>query len=101
MFRVLAFAIGLCIGTSAAYAQTYTVEVTPNNRSCYTIDYKPAVYLVNTRGKLMRSAGVSRSYDIVDQVGGTAVFNRVPAVYLETRRLLRSDYYTMRPAACR
>lgn len=82
-------------------ARQKVVDVIPDNKSCFDVDYVPALYAVNTRGKLVRAPYVDRSYVIVEQVGGKAVFTRQPAVYLETRKLLEPDHYTMRPAGCR
>ena len=101
MMRVSILAIAACLAAGAAEARKANVEVTPDNKRCYAIDYVPALYQVNSRGKLMRARGVRRDYAIVDQVGGTASFTTVPAVYMESRRLVEPDHYTMRPTACR
>lgn len=94
-------AASVALVTSVAEARQKTAEVVPNNKSCFDIDYVPALYSVNTRGKLVRKQSVERVYAIVEQVGGKAVDTRQPAIYLETRKLLEPDHYTMRSAACR
>lgn len=94
-------AVAILVAAGPAMARQSKVEVTPNNKSCFEIAYVPAVYAVNTKGKLMRKEGVDRSYAIVEQVGGTATFTRQPAVYMEKRTLLEPDHYSMAPVGCR
>lgn len=85
---------------SIALAETYTVLVTPQNDRCYTINYHQQVDLVNTKGALVSAAGRSFSYNIVKQVGGTARDAYNPAIYIETRRTIAPEYYSLAPAGC-
>jgi hypothetical protein len=101
VFAVAALAAALSLAVGAAEARQKTVEVVPQNKTCFDVDYVPALYSVNSRGKLARKAGVQTSYAIVEQVGGTATVTRQPAIYIETRKLVEPDHYTMRPVACK
>lgn len=98
---ILAVAAAAILASGPAFARKNTVEVVPDNKACFDVTYVPALYAVNTRGKLARGESRERVYDIVEQVGGTATYTRHPAIYLETRKLLEPDHYSMRPAACR
>jgi hypothetical protein len=98
---ILAGAAVAVLASSPAWARKNTVDVVPDNKSCFDVTYVPALYQVNTRGKLARKASVEKVYDLVDQVGGTAAIVRHPAIYIETRKLLEPDHYSMRPTACR
>ena len=85
---------------SIASAETYTVLVTPQNDRCYTINYHQQVDLVNTKGALVSGPSRAYSYNLVKQVGGTARDAYNPAIYLESRRTIAPEYYSMAPAGC-
>lgn len=85
----------LALSVATAEAKTYTIEVTPDNDKCYVVHYIPATYLVDTRGILV--SGESREWvgDIED--GNKIYHRRVPATYIESRRLLEADHYSLTP----
>ena len=85
---------------SIAAAETYTVLVTPQNDRCYTINYHQQVDLVNTKAAIVSGPSRAYSYNIIKQVGGTArdVYN--PAIYLESRRTIAPEYYSLAPSGC-
>jgi hypothetical protein len=83
-----------------ANARQRVVDVTPSNRQCFTIDYVPQLVRVDTRGRLVQREGRSTTYNITHNVGGTAVIQRNPAIFMERRTVVEQDHYTMRPAAC-
>lgn len=85
---------------SIAAAETYTVLVTPQNDRCYTINYHQQVDLVNTKGSLVSGPSRAYSYNIVKQVGGTARDAYNPAIYLESRRTIAPEYYSMAASGC-
>lgn len=97
---LVAMAAVVCLGAfaSTADARTYREEVTPNNDKCYVVKYIPALYQVNTRGK--KVSGESKSWvgEIAD--GAVVIKRRNPAVYIQTRKLLESDHYTLIPQGC-
>ena len=97
----LVAAVAIASFSALAEAKTYTTTVIPSHRSCYDIDYVPATVLINTRGALVRGASVSRNFAIIENIGGVAVDTLNPAIYLEKRRLVEPDHYTMRSASCR
>ncbi len=66
--------------------------------SCYRVEYVPALYLVNTRGKLVQPERYVWRGDIVD--GARVHHERIPAVYLQTRVLLEPDHYTLVRVPC-
>jgi hypothetical protein len=67
--------------------------------SCYRVRYVPALYLVNTRGKLVRSEQTVLEGELAD--GSRVIRRRVPATYLETRVLLEADHYSLSRIPCR
>lgn len=80
---------------SSAYALTYTEEVTINPIECsYQRVYVPAQVQVNTRGRLVR--GSSRGF-VVN--GDTWNYVNNPATYIETRRVVSPDHYTLVPVS--
>ncbi len=83
-----------------AEARTRVVDNTPSNRQCFTIEYVPQLVRVDTRGRLVRPEGRATTYNIVHNVGGTAVIQRNPAIFMERRTVIEQDHYTMRPAPC-
>lgn len=90
--------IGLGVIATSADARTYTEEVTPNRDKCYLVQYVPALYKVNTRGKKVKGQSTSWHGDYVD--GGVIIKRRNPAVYIQTRRLIEPDHYTLVPKGC-
>jgi hypothetical protein len=96
MLKKVILGVGfLALTAAAAEAKTYTVEVTPNNDKCYIVNYVPATYLVNTRGKLVKGERRVWVGEIAD--GNTIYHRRVPATYLETRTLVEADHYSLSP----
>ena len=88
-------AVGM-IGASAANAEKYVVrESVSRYIACYDRVYVPAAVAVNTRGKLVRSEG--RGWEIG---GDRWDYVRSPAVYIETRRLIEADHYTLVKRPC-
>lgn len=85
---------------SLAAAETYTVLVTPQNDRCYTVNYHQQVDLVNTKGIPVSGPSRSFSYDIKKQVGGTARDAYNPAIFIETRRTIAPEYYSLAPSGC-
>ena len=83
-----------------ANARQRVVDNTPSNRNCFVIDYVPQLVRVDTRGRLVQREGRSTTYNIVHNVGGTAVIQRNPAIFMERRTVIEQDHYTMRPAPC-
>lgn len=67
--------------------------------SCYRVTYVPALYLVDTRGKLVKPERVVWEGDIAD--GSEVRRKRIPATYLQTRKLLAEDHYTLVRIPCR
>ncbi len=90
--------VGFGIVASAANARTYTEEVTPNRDKCYLVQYVPALYQVNTRGKKVKGESTSWHGDYAD--GAVIIKRRNPAVYLQTRKLLEADHYSLVPQSC-
>ena len=85
----------LALTVGAAEAKVYKEWASPNNRTCYKVEYIQATYLVNTRGKLVRPSSKSWEGEIVD--GGMIYKVRHPAVYKTTRKLIEEDHYTLTP----
>ncbi len=86
------------LGASAlsASADTYVERVTVSRYiACYDRVYVPAKVMVNTRGRLVKSAatGWETSATRWDRV-------RYPATYVETRRTVEPDHYTLRQRGC-
>ena len=67
--------------------------------SCYRVTYVPALYLVNTRGKLVEPERMVWSGEFRD--GRRVYHQRIPATYLKTRTLLEEDHYTLTRIPCR
>jgi len=66
---------------------------------CYTKIYVPARYAVNTRGKLiLRSTTQFEIEPGSDMNRWNHVRN--PAIYLETRKLIEPDHFTLHPVPC-
>ncbi len=88
-------AIGIA-SCGAAQADTYLVRETVSRYvACYDKVYVPATVEVNTRGKLVRaeSRGWETSPDRWDYV-------RSPAVYIQSRRTVSPDHYTLVARPC-
>ena len=77
--------------STAAKAETYVVsESRTNVLACYNKVYVPAKVLVNTRGVLVR--GESQGWSVT---GDQWLRVRSPAVYIQTRKTIESDHYTL------
>ena len=85
----------LALTVAAAEAKTFKEWVTPDNKKCYVVEYIQATYLVNTRGKLVKPERYVWEGEIAD--GNKIYHRRVPATYLQTRKLLEKDHYTLKP----
>lgn len=81
-----------------ADAKTFKKHVVEDHDKCFLVEYVPSTYLYNTKGK--KVSGPSKSWigDIVD--GGVVIKRRNPAVYIQTRKLLEQDHYTLIPQGC-
>ena len=81
----------MAAATNVANAEIYTVRESPSRYvACYERVYVPATVEVNTRGQLVRES--SESW----QTSGSN-WNRVrsPSVYIQTRRTIEADHYTL------
>jgi len=86
----------VCTLADTASARRYNVdEAVSRYIACYTKVYVPAVVQVNTRGKLVRPA--TRSWEIS---GDRWDYVRDAAVYIQTRRIVEPDHYTLVSSAC-
>lgn len=82
--------------TVTASATTYIVEQSQSRYiSCYRKVYVPARIEVNTRGVLVRAA--SREWEVN---GDTWAYVRNPPVFIETRRVVEPDHFTLVAADC-
>lgn len=93
---VIAAAALLAVGAGAASAEVYTVrEAQSRFVACYERVYVPATIEVNTRGELVREQ--SEGWETAGNH-----WNRVrnPAVYIQTRRVIESDHYTLVRKSC-
>jgi len=98
---ILACAAGLsAISMGSAMAGTYTETVTPNNvLATYCKHYVPETDLVNTRGILVQGASIGWVTSVTP-VGEVWERVRTPPVYIQTRRLIEADHYTLVPGPC-
>jgi hypothetical protein len=89
---------------AAASAEVYTVRVTPNNSNCFAVTYRQQVEQINTRGKLVRPPSPTFSYTPPARVPGgptgLVIQGLDPALYLETRRVVEPEHYSMAPTPC-
>ncbi len=77
--------------STSAKAETFIVSETRSNViACYNRVYVPAKVLVNTKGIPVR--GESQAWQIT---GEQWVKIRNPAVYIQTRKTLEQDHYTL------
>jgi hypothetical protein len=99
MKRVLLVGLALAGATtvaSQAVADTFVVrESVSRYIACYNKEYVPAKVLVNTRG--IRVRGESQGWEI-----GPTRWDRVrdPGVYIQTRRTIERDHYTLIRTGC-
>ncbi len=91
--------VGALLLSSAASAKEYTIEVTPDHRKCYQVEYVPATVLVNTKGKLVEGPKKVWEGDVREH-GAIVVKRKVPAVYKSTRRVIEEDHYTLHKVSC-
>ncbi|HDZ73332.1 MAG TPA: hypothetical protein ENH55_11290 [Aurantimonas coralicida] len=99
MFLIsVAAAVSTLALSVAADAKTFTRKVVENNDKCYLVEYIPSTYIFNTKGK--KVSGESRSWvgNIAD--GAVIIKRRNPAVYIQTRKLLEQDHYTLVAQGC-
>ena len=86
----------VALSATAASAETYIVRETVSpNIACYDRVYVPARVLVNTKGRQVRreSRGWVTSPARWDYV-------RSPATYIQTRRTVEADHYTLVRRGC-
>lgn len=84
------------VWAGAAYAGTYVVEEAQSRYiQCYNRVYVPSKVLVNTRGKLVRR--YSQSWEIA---GASWNYVRNPATFIQTRRVIEPDHYTLVTTGC-
>lgn len=97
MFKtVVAASALLALGATSAMAEVYTVrEAQSRYIACYDRVYVPATIEVNTRGERVREA--SEAWET-----GSSQWNRVrnPGVYIQTRRVIEEDHYTLVRRSC-
>jgi len=90
-------ASGILLYAGAASSRTIVVDETRGRYvECYNKEYVPARVLVNTRGR--RGRGEYHEWEI-----HPTKWNRVrePAVYIQTRRTIEPDHYTLiRTSVC-
>ncbi|HEX2019288.1 MAG TPA: hypothetical protein VGO17_10160 [Aurantimonas sp.] len=91
-----AAAVAAAITFSAdAQARTFKKDVDERGSKCYLVEYVPSLYQYNTRGKLV--TGESRTWvgDITE--GAIISKRRNPSVYIQTKKLVEKDHYTLVP----
>jgi hypothetical protein len=94
--RCLLAASALALYAGSASARTTIVdEARSRYVACYDRVYVPARVLVNTRGKLVR--GERHEWEV-----SPTRWNRVrdAAVYIQTRRTVEPDHYTLVATGC-
>lgn len=93
---VLGLAAAGVMVSGQAFADRYVVrEARSTYVACYNKEYVEAKVLVNTRGRLVRSEG--QYWDI----GPTRWDRRRdPAVYIQTRKTIEPDHYTLVATGC-
>jgi hypothetical protein len=80
----------------SAMARTYNVDESPSRYiACYNKVYVPAVVQVNTRGRLVRAP--SNAWEVA---GDKWDYVRNPGVYIQTRRTVEPDHYTLVSSGC-
>jgi len=84
--------------TTSVFAASYTIETYPSRDKCFAVKHIPATVQVNTMGTLVQgeSNAVVGSY----APGGTVIFRKNPAVYIETRKVLEQDHISLVPTSC-
>jgi len=94
---LMTLAAGLTTWCGAANAGTYIVEESQSHYiACYDRVYVPAKIAVNTRGKLVRP--YSQSWEVS---GDSWNYVRNVPVYIQTRRVVEPDHYTLVSGACK
>lgn len=94
---IIALALAASSIAPAVSAKTYTVTGYPNRDTCYVVKHIPATYEVNTKGIKVR--GESSGWSAI--VPGTiAKHSTSPAVYIQTKKMLEADHYSLVPSGC-
>lgn len=86
--------------SSLAQAKEFYVEdSSPAAQKCYVKAFVPAKVHVNTEGRLVRP---QKKQWVVSTVGTVEKWTlvTVPAVYVETRKVVEAAHYTLRPVDC-
>jgi hypothetical protein len=95
VFALALAAAGFCSSTQA-FAGTYVVEESRSRYiTCYNKVYVPAKVQVNTRGVKVRGGGTSWEVN-----GDRWDYVRNIPVYIETRRTVEPDHYTLQASGC-
>jgi hypothetical protein len=95
-----AIAVGsLGFSASIASAKTYTAHEYQNRDVCYRVKKVPATVEYNTRGTKLRDASRSWSGNLYKD-GGKVVDRYNDEVYIQTRRVIEDQHYTLVPSKC-
>lgn len=96
----LAFAVAVVISAASSFsaqARIVQEEYQPQNDTCYTVNYRQQIDAVNTRGRLAR-----REYHELEfnPARGVARSVYTPPVFIETRRVVEPEHYSLSPVRC-
>jgi hypothetical protein len=93
---MIGFAAASVLAASSASAGTYVVEESQSRYiSCYKKVYVPAKILVNTKGVLVKAG--NKAWEVG---GDTWAYVRNPPVYIETKKVIEADHYTLVSGDC-
>lgn len=102
-----ALAATVALAAGSAEARVTHVRETPDDRRCYVQVYVPQRVAVNPRARMVRPEMLRwetiRGGRLPDGslVPGTMVaLVRHPAVFVESRRVIAQDFYTLQPVPC-
>jgi hypothetical protein len=84
---------------SVATAKTYTKHEYQNRDVCYRVMKVPATVEYNTRGTKLRDASRSWSGNLYKH-GGKVVDKYHDPVYIQTKRIIEDQHYTLVPSKC-
>ena len=79
------------------FAKTYTVTGYPNRDTCYIVEHVPATYKVDTMG--IKVKGEGSGWNTIAP-GKVAKFSTTPAVYIQTKKMIETDHYSLIPTGC-
>jgi hypothetical protein len=100
----VAMATAIAVGSigftaTAVTAKTYTKSEYINRDKCYRVKKIPATVEYNTRGIKLRDASRSWSGNLYKH-GGKVVDKYHDEVYIQTRRVVEDQHYTLVPTGC-